>query len=100
VTQGISFLLILERQGVLSPLSPFQFGSNLLVITAGSVLLMWIGELISEFGLGNGVSLIIFSGIVSRLPQDISQAIFSFDQSQIPLYAAFLAAASRLSLQW
>jgi preprotein translocase subunit SecY len=53
IVQGISFLLILERQGVLSTLSPFQFGVNLLVITAGSLLLMWIGELISEFGLGN-----------------------------------------------
>ncbi|HVU79995.1 MAG TPA: preprotein translocase subunit SecY [Candidatus Paceibacterota bacterium] len=93
VTQGISFLLILEREGVLSILSPMQFLVNLLVITAGSLLLMWIGELISEFGLGNGVSLIIFAGIVSRLPQDISQALFSFDASQVPLYLAFTAAA-------
>jgi preprotein translocase subunit SecY len=93
VTQGISFLLILEREGVLGVLSPMQFLVNLLVITAGSLLLMWIGELISEFGLGNGVSLIIFAGIVSRLPQDISQALFSFDASQVPLYLAFTAAA-------
>lgn len=93
VLQGISFLLILERQGVLTSLSSFQFAVNLLVITAGSVLLMWIGELISEFGIGNGVSLIIFAGIVSRLPQDISQAIFSFDATQLPMYIAFLAAA-------
>lgn len=93
IVQGISFLLILERQGVLTTLTPFQFGVNLLVITAGSVLLMWIGELISEFGLGNGVSLIIFAGIVSRLPQSINQAIFSFDASQLPAYIGFLAAA-------
>jgi preprotein translocase subunit SecY len=93
IVQGISFLLILERQGVLSILSPFQFGVNLLVITAGSILLMWIGELISEFGLGNGVSLIIFAGIVSRLPQQITQALFAFDATQIPVYAGFLAAA-------
>lgn len=93
ITQGISFLLILERQGVLGALTPLQFAANLIVITAGSVLLMWIGELISEFGLGNGVSLIIFAGIVSRLPQDISQAIFAFDTTQIPVYVGFLAAA-------
>lgn len=93
VLQGISFLLILERQGVLGALTPTQFAVNLLVITAGSMLLMWIGELISEFGLGNGVSLIIFGGIVSRLPQDISQALFSFDAAQIPMYLGFLAAA-------
>ncbi len=93
VLQGISFLLILERQGVLGILSPFQFGANLLVITAGSLLLMWIGELISEFGLGNGVSLIIFAGIVARIPENVTQNLFAFDPTQIPVYAAFLAAA-------
>ncbi len=91
--QGISFLLILEREGVLPNLSLFQFGVNLLVIVAGSLLLMWIGELISEFGLGNGVSVIIFAGIVAGLPQQASQAIFSFSSAQIPLYLGFLIAA-------
>ncbi|MEI7719804.1 MAG: preprotein translocase subunit SecY [bacterium] len=93
VVQGISFLLILERSGVLPGLSPFQFAVNLLAIVAGSLLLMWIGELISEFGLGNGVSVLIFAGIVARLPRDLSQALFSFTSSQIPTYLAFLAAA-------
>ena len=93
IIQGLSFILILERQGVLSQLSQFQLGVNILVITAGSILLMWLGELISEFGLGNGVSLIIFAGIVARLPRDASQLIFSFETSQIPVYLGFLAAA-------
>jgi preprotein translocase subunit SecY len=93
VVQGISFLLILQREGVMPGLTPFQFGANLLVIVAGSILLMWIGELISEFGLGNGVSLIIFAGIVARLPSDASQAIFAFNASQLPVYLAFIAAA-------
>jgi preprotein translocase subunit SecY len=57
------------------------------------MLLMWIGEIISEFGLGNGVSVLIFAGIVARLPRDISQAIFSFSSAQIPEYLAFLAVA-------
>jgi preprotein translocase subunit SecY len=93
LVQGTSFLLILERSAVLPILAPLPFAVNLLVITAGSMLLMWIGELISEYGLGNGVSVIIFAGIVSRLPRDISQALFAFDPSQIPTYIAFLAAA-------
>lgn len=93
ILQGIAFLILLERQGVISALTPFQFGVNLLVVTAGSMLLMWLGELISEFGLGNGVSVIIFAGIVAGLPQQISQALFSFDQTQIPVYLAFIAAA-------
>ena len=93
IVQGISFLLILQREGVMPGLSAFQFGVNLLVIVAGSILLMWIGELISEFGLGNGVSVLIFAGIVARLPRDASQALFSFDATQLPVYIAFAAAA-------
>jgi len=91
IIQGISFLLILEQAGVISALGPFQFAVNLIVITAGSLLLMWIGELISEFGLGNGVSLIIFAGIVSSLPQNFSQLIFTYDPTQLPIYIAALA---------
>ncbi len=92
VVQGISFLLILQREGIMQTLNAFQFGVNLLVVVAGSLLLMWLGELVSEFGLGNGVSVLIFAGIVARLPRDISQAAFSFTASQIPVYLAFLAA--------
>src|SRR3989344_2782514 len=92
LVQGSSFLLILERQGVFPALTPLQFGISLLVITAGSMLLMWIGELISEFGLGNGVSVVIFAGIVASLPQTISQTLFTFDPTQIPLYVGFIVA--------
>ncbi|HVY72620.1 MAG TPA: preprotein translocase subunit SecY [Candidatus Paceibacterota bacterium] len=93
VVQGISFLLILQREGILPGLTPFQFGVNLLTIVAGSLLLMWVGELISEFGLGNGVSVLIFAGIVARLPRDASQALFAFNGSQLPIYLAFIVAA-------
>ena len=93
LVQGISFLIILERQGVLPSLGLFPFVINLITIVAGSILLMWIGELISEYGLGNGLSVIIFAGIVASLPSQISQAIFSFDASQAPLYLTFIAAA-------
>ena len=93
VVQGISFLLILQRQGILPHLMPFQFAVNLLVITAGSLFLMWLGELISEFGLGNGISILIFSGIVARLPTTVSQSLFSFSAAQLPIYLAFLVAA-------
>src|SRR3990167_9230034 len=93
VIQGISFLLILERAGVVTSLTPFNFATNLIVITAGSMLLMWLGELISEYGIGNGISLLIFGGIVAGVPSPASPAIFTFDTTQIPVYVAFLAAA-------
>ncbi len=92
--QSFSFIKLLESQNVIAHLSPLALITNLLVITAGSVLLMWIGELISEYGIGNGMSLIIFSGIVATLPTEISQLAFSFDASQIPVYLAFAAVAA------
>src|SRR3989344_1783114 len=75
--QGFSLLAILENQNILINLSSFDKVINLIIVVAGSILLMWIGELISEFGIGNGVSLIIFAGIVSQLPTEISQLIFT-----------------------
>ena len=91
--QGFSFLMLLSRQGIVGDLSTIDMVTNVLVITAGSMLIMWIGELISEFGIGNGVSLIIFAGIVAALPGAISQLIFTYDVSQIPTYVAFLFVA-------
>ena len=90
--QGFSLLVLLERQGIIEHLTLFSKVTNLIVITGGTVLLMWLGELISQYGIGNGVSLIIFAGIVSSLPSSVGQVLFTFDVSQIPLYLAFLVA--------
>jgi preprotein translocase subunit SecY len=92
--QAFGFIKLLQSQQVIDSLSSFSMVTNIIVITAGSVLLMWIGELITEYGAGNGVSLIIFSGIVARLPTDIGQLIFSFEPSQLPVYLAFFAVAA------
>lgn len=90
--QGFSLLYILEKENILVNLTTFDRVTNIFIVVAGSVLLMWIGELVSEFGIGNGVSLIIFAGIVARLPTWVSQHIFTFDISQLPLYVVFLVA--------
>ncbi len=84
--QGFSFLKLLQNSAVITNMSGFDFVLNLLVITAGSMLLMWIGELMTEFGIGNGTSLLIFAGIVSRLPTSISQLSATFSIDQIPAY--------------
>lgn len=91
--QSFGFILLLQQNGVMPTLTFIELVNNMMVISAGSILLMWIGELISEFGVGNGVSLIIFAGIVSRIPKDVSQAAFTFDPSQIPVYLVFAVAA-------
>lgn len=93
ILQGLAFTALLKSQGVLGSLSIFDTVVNIIVITASSILLMWLGELITEFGIGNGVSLIIFSGIVAALPSALAQLTFAFDASNIPLYIAFLVAA-------
>jgi len=93
VIQGLSFLSLLAKQGVIAQPSTMGLVINVVIVTAGSILLMWLGEIITEFGIGNGTSLIIFAGIVSQLPQAIIQLKYTFDVSQIPLYIAFIVAA-------
>ena len=68
--QGFGFSIILSNAGVIPSTSFFSWEtfSLLLSFTAGTILLMWLGELISERGLGNGISFIIFAGIVGRIP--------------------------------
>ncbi len=92
--QAFGFLLLLQQNGIVSQLSILGFATNVIVIAAGAILIMWIGELISEFGIGNGISLIIFAGIVSTLPSTAAQLILSFDVAQIPVYIGFAAAAT------
>lgn len=66
--QSVGMYALLHNQGIIATLSPLLLISLIVSMTAGTMLLMWLGELISEFGLGNGISLIIFAGIVGRLP--------------------------------
>lgn len=88
--QGFAFLSLLKTQGVISgSMTSMDMIVNLIVITAGSVLLMWLGEIVSEFGIGNGVSLIIFAGIIAVLPTKIMQFFAGFDSAQIPFYLIF-----------
>jgi len=94
IIQAFSFIKLLQNQQILGQLSSLEMITNLLVITAGSVLLMWVGELISEYGIGNGVSLLIFAGIVASLPASLMQFMFSFETAQLPLYLAFVVIAA------
>lgn len=91
ILQAVAFLSLLESQGILVPLSSFGFAINVFLAAAGSLLLMWIGELITEFGIGNGVSLIIFAGIVASIPGAVSQLLFTASAANIPTYLAFVA---------
>jgi preprotein translocase subunit SecY len=91
--QGGGFLLLLQKSGVVTQLSSLGMITNIVVIIAGSLLLMWLGELMTEFGIGNGTSLIIFAGIVASVPTSLAQLLVTFTPSQIPLYIAFVVVA-------
>ena len=93
ILQGFGFLTLLQSQGVIFGLTTFEFITNVVLIVAGSMLLMWIGELVTEYGVGNGVSIIIFAGIVAGLPATASQLLFSFSAAQLPIYVGFAIAA-------
>jgi preprotein translocase subunit SecY len=86
-------MTLLQSQNVLPALGTYAYIVNIVVITAGSVLLMWVGELISEFGIGNGVSLIIFAGIVSVLPDRVTQFIAGYNVADMPIYITGLVVA-------
>lgn len=92
ILQGYSFITFLQRsgQGIVGAMSTMDLITAIVTITAGTLFLMWIGEIISEKKIGNGISLLIFGGIVAGLPQTIQQTLATFDPSNIPTYAAFL----------
>jgi len=91
--QAFGFLVLLQQNSVVPALDVLGMVTNVFVIAGGAILLMWIGELITEYGVGNGVSLLIFAGIVAGLPASLAQVAFSFDVAQLPTYIAFAAAA-------
>lgn len=91
--QGYGFLVLLSRQNIIGHLGPIDWATAISVIVAGSVFLMWLGELISEKNLGNGVSLLILAGIVAGFPTAIQQTLFTFDASQLFTYLGFLIVA-------
>ena len=90
--QGYGMLTLLQRQGAISFASPGVLFSAIITVTAGTVFLMWLGELITEKGIGNGVSLLIFAGIVARMPSEIRQALLTWSPSQLPSYLFFIFA--------
>lgn len=93
--QAYGMITLLQRssQGILGNITPFDFGAIIITITAGTIFLMWIGELISEKKIGNGISLLIFAGIVAGVWRQIQQFLLTFDQSQIFTLVGFILIA-------
>jgi preprotein translocase subunit SecY len=90
--QSFGFLNFLNAQGVIF-LTPLTLIRDAIIVTCGVIILMWIGELITERKLGNGISLIIFSGIVAQTPQILLQAYATFSLEKLQIYIPFLILA-------
>jgi len=84
IVQGFALLVLLERQGAIPPLVFFDRLINITIIAAGSIVLMWLGELISEYGIGNGISILIFAGIVSSIPSGIRSVLVTVGRTEFP----------------
>ncbi|MFH1657096.1 MAG: preprotein translocase subunit SecY [bacterium] len=91
MVQGYAMLMLLQRQNppVIEALSPLMFFTAIATVTAGAVFLMWLGELITEKGIGNGVSLLIFAGIIASLPSSILQMFVEWNPEMIFPYFLF-----------
>src|SRR3989338_4876994 len=87
--EGYGILTLFSRQGVITGLTPLVMLASIITIVAGAMFLMWLGEIITEQGIGNGISLLIFAGIIAQLPSNIFQTFVTFDPSQIPSYLLF-----------
>ncbi|PIW95296.1 MAG: preprotein translocase subunit SecY [Candidatus Moranbacteria bacterium CG_4_8_14_3_um_filter_34_16] len=91
ILQTIGMISLFRSQGILNYQGPYQIFSIAIIATAGTIFLMWLGELITEKKIGNGVSLLIFAGIISGLPSAISGIVAVWDSSQLFSYMLFLA---------
>ncbi|MBU4375807.1 preprotein translocase subunit SecY [Patescibacteria group bacterium] len=93
--QSYGMITLLRRSSIdiLGDISGFDLLSMIIIITAGTIFLMWIGELITEKNIGNGISLLIFAGIVAGLPQAAQQIIVTFNPAMLFTFVGFILIA-------
>jgi preprotein translocase subunit SecY len=89
--QGFGVFALLRSQGVIGNINPLSIITIVVTLVAGTMILMWIGELITQYGIGNGVSMLIFAGIVGRLPVVAGQSIFGGANSNWFNWGVFIA---------
>jgi len=87
---GMITFLRNSGQGIIDEMTIFNLVTTIITITGGTMFLMWIGELITEKQIGNGISLLIFAGIVASFPTQVQQTLATFDAANIGALIAFL----------
>ena len=90
IMQGYGFFFLLRQQGVVTALTPLSLVALVLALSAGSLFMMWLGELLSERGIGNGISLLIFVGIAAGYPLSLAQSLTALTAGQVTNLVLFL----------
>lgn len=91
IIQGFGMYALLRSQNIIASLDPFYLLSFIITMLAGTMFIMWIGELLSEQGIGNGISLLIFAGIVNRIPLIVGQTFSTSSQADLMNILLFVA---------
>jgi preprotein translocase subunit SecY len=87
---GYGQLALLQREGAVDPANVLSTVAIILAMIAGTMFLVWLGEQITQFGIGNGISIIIFAGIVAGLPEMVGQGFLTGEQGQLGGLAVFI----------
>ncbi len=88
--QSIGMFALLKNQGIVDAVDPLSLVGIVVTMAAGTLIAMWLGELITEYGIGNGISLLIFAGIVGRLPVAVGQAMNTVTPEQLTNFVLLL----------
>ena len=99
--QGFGFYTLIKNYGLLMPEANSNVMAAIVIVltfTAGSALIMWLGEQITEFGIGNGISMILFASIISRLPTVIITSVSNIANGSLQWWVAVLMAIGALAL--
>jgi preprotein translocase subunit SecY len=90
IAQSISIIALLNSQGLLVAERLLVITAMVLTMVAGAMIMLWLGELVSEYGLGNGISMVLFAGIVSQLPLAAGQVLGLVSAQQYTTFLLFL----------
>src|SRR3990172_4276815 len=90
IFQALGIYLLLKGQGIIGTLSPLPLLALVATMTAGTMLAVWLGELITEYGVSNGVSFLIFAGIIAQLPVTLGSSSFILRAENLPQVGFFL----------
>ncbi len=96
--QGFAYYMLIKNNGLLSESGVWQGIVIVMTFTAGSALIMWLGEQITEFGIGNGISIILFASIVSRFPNSVITMFSNLAAGSLKWYALVLMLIGALAI--